>query len=47
MNNLRGVNAGMGYCHITEIDVVLCFSVFLFYCSYLIYIINKKQFKDI
>ena len=44
MNNLRG---GMGYCHITEVDVVLCFSCLMFYFSYIIYIINKKQVKDI
>lgn len=46
MNNLRGVSAGMGYCHISEVDIVLCFFSLLFYFCYLIYIIKLKQYRD-
>jgi hypothetical protein len=46
MNNLRGINAGMGYCHITELDILFCCFSIIFYFSYIIYIINKKQVKD-
>jgi hypothetical protein len=46
MNNLRGINAGLGYCNVTELDILLCFSCLVFYCCYIIYIIDKKVFKD-
>jgi len=49
MNNLRGINAGMGYCHITDLDILFCFGIFailLIKVYYILYIINKKQYKD-